>query len=470
MFRGEAVALENCPSCKKRISTKAVSCPKCGHPLSSGWAEARRKKRGRIYVIVAGILGTLFLAPGAAGLLAFGHPMLALGAGAVIGSVSIVALVRPLNVPVFRSRLITLGALYFSAYAVFGGWEMFKGESEANTSPSLSMEMPAKKPPETAANSDAIKGDPQLSSAPRSSERRGTISVTPSTKSLRRMISPVSVEQCPEKRVISDWHSQCKRIFSYTIIPPTWDDEHPTRLTLVYDGERVSIVALVPDWYHRKFYTNEMPVIAIIDGEKYVPNRSWFVESRPPKVSVGQDIFDDFEWKQDAQWVASVEASEKLIDAFRKGVSAEVAFTADGKKTAIISLSGFSAALDAATVVTKSSATASVTPQTDTQAVNEVERHLTKNVFGVTRSSLKPVKNPKGQGYFVYVPETRFPGIEYERKFIWFVGNGATLRLNGATSILTPDLPWPRDVDWKVFEGAGVDQSNITEFGLSLAF
>ncbi len=47
---GVVMALEECPSCFKRISTKATSCPKCGEPLSPGWdnrvVRRRLKKAG----------------------------------------------------------------------------------------------------------------------------------------------------------------------------------------------------------------------------------------------------------------------------------------------------------------------------------------------------------------------------------------------------------------------------------------
>lgn len=55
------MALENCPSCEKRISEKAKNCPKCGEPLVSGWVEAAVRKRWRarlqrLGIIVVGII------------------------------------------------------------------------------------------------------------------------------------------------------------------------------------------------------------------------------------------------------------------------------------------------------------------------------------------------------------------------------------------------------------------------------
>ena len=33
-----------CPSCRKRLSQNATSCPNCGHPLPYGWAKAAKTK------------------------------------------------------------------------------------------------------------------------------------------------------------------------------------------------------------------------------------------------------------------------------------------------------------------------------------------------------------------------------------------------------------------------------------------
>ena len=38
------MALVSCPSCSKQIAEDATTCPKCGQPLSPGWAEKRRQE------------------------------------------------------------------------------------------------------------------------------------------------------------------------------------------------------------------------------------------------------------------------------------------------------------------------------------------------------------------------------------------------------------------------------------------
>lgn len=57
------MALEDCPSCGKRISEKARSCPKCGEPLEANWGDravsqrwrARARRLVTIVVVVSAI-------------------------------------------------------------------------------------------------------------------------------------------------------------------------------------------------------------------------------------------------------------------------------------------------------------------------------------------------------------------------------------------------------------------------------
>ncbi len=77
-------------------------------------------------------------------------------------------------------------------------------------------------------------------------------------------------------------------------------------------------------------------------------------------------------------------------------------------------------------------------------AVEVVAAHLSTNKLGIEASALKSRPNPNGEGTFVYVPETRFHGVE--RKVIWLVIDGQAYPLNGATKgSVTPGLPWPRE-------------------------
>lgn len=60
--------LVDCPSCKRSISSEAISCPKCGHPLARGWSEHatqiqrdRRKVSAGIAVAIVIVLALTVL-------------------------------------------------------------------------------------------------------------------------------------------------------------------------------------------------------------------------------------------------------------------------------------------------------------------------------------------------------------------------------------------------------------------------
>lgn len=79
----------------------------------------------------------------------------------------------------------------------------------------------------------------------------------------------------------------------------------------------------------------------------------------------------------------------------------------------------------------------------------------------ITLDDLEAKANPKGEGVFVYVPETRFHGVE--RYFIWVVIDGEAYKLNGATDLLTPDLEFPRNADPALWEQTGLEKYSAIE-------
>lgn len=85
-----------------------------------------------------------------------------------------------------------------------------------------------------------------------------------------------------------------------------------------------------------------------------------------------------------------------------------------------------------------------------TRAIQLVSSLLEYNDLNIRASDLRGKNNPKGQGVFVYVPKTRFRGVE--RYIAWVVIDGRAYSINGATKNVTPSLPWPReapDAAWK---------------------
>jgi hypothetical protein len=94
-------------------------------------------------------------------------------------------------------------------------------------------------------------------------------------------------------------------------------------------------------------------------------------------------------------------------------------------------------------------------------AIEVVAQTLGENKLGVTASHLHSLANPAGDGTFVYVPETRFHGVE--RYIIWLVLDGQAYPLNGATKgTVTPTLPWPREASEAHWARTGLDPYTAT--------
>lgn len=70
-------------------------------------------------------------------------------------------------------------------------------------------------------------------------------------------------------------------------------------------------------------------------------------------------------------------------------------------------------------------------------------------------------RNPDGEGVLVYVPRTRFWGVE--RKLVWLVIDGQAFPLNGASATVTPSLPWPREAPEGVWKKTGLDPYQATK-------
>ena len=89
-------------------------------------------------------------------------------------------------------------------------------------------------------------------------------------------------------------------------------------------------------------------------------------------------------------------------------------------------------------------------------AIVTVTKNIGSNELGITTSSLRSKPNPLGEGTFVYVPKTRFNGVE--RKIIWIVIDDQVFPLNGATKgSLTPNLSWPREAPKNLWSRTGLD-------------
>ena len=106
--------------------------------------------------------------------------------------------------------------------------------------------------------------------------------------------------------------------------------------------------------------------------------------------------------------------------------------------------------------------TAAIGHVASADAIATVAPTLPGNKLGIKASDLKSMTNPKGAGTFVYVPQTRFQGVE--RLLIWLVVDGKAFALNGATKgTVTPSLPWPREAPKELWQKTGLDPYSPAE-------
>lgn len=292
----------------------------------------------------------------------------------------------------------------------------------------------------------------------------------------RHLAKPSIVPERKEKLVLGcdtrqfqDWSNQCTRIIGYAdvLLPP---NETATKLVISYDGDRIELFGMVPKAYHYRFYTNALPTLAVLRGEHYVADRSFFNEHISPTITVGK-VRATLAWSANPHWAAPRAATAQLINAFRKGSKASITFAhwgEGGGQRAEISLFGFSAALRNFEPHPRFESTESPSSISVSDAVRLVGGMLVPNQLGVEFSDLKGVVNPKGSGVFVYVARTRFGGVE--RKFIWFVSGKTVMKLNGATHKLAPAVPFARNAPASVWAGTGLTPGSVRPAGLALAF
>ncbi len=95
------------------------------------------------------------------------------------------------------------------------------------------------------------------------------------------------------------------------------------------------------------------------------------------------------------------------------------------------------------------------------KAINTVAGNLKANKLKIEVKDLRSKDNPKGEGVFVYVPQTRFYGVK--RNIIWLVIEGQAYPLNGPTKTLISSLAWPREAPEEVWDKTGLNPYTPTE-------
>lgn len=296
-------------------------------------------------------------------------------------------------------------------------------------------------------------------------------SVQPVSAALARDTEPPVETREPETdsgaREYEDWRSDRSMILTFASVQIPRQDE-AARLAISYDGHRVRLSGLYSKDYYMQSFTQSPPVFAAMDGTPYVAYPWFFEQAAPTTIRVG-DVKIRLVWDGAPHWVASEADTAKLVQAFAKGLVAEVGYSASqagkaGHFESSVPLAGFRSALTAFHD-TNEPMSASGHAQ---DPLDLIAPHLTGNQFEISRDDLRQKDNPNGEGYFVYVPETRFNGTE--RLFIWFANRGHVTKINGATDNLTPELPFPREAQYDIWNGSGLTHDTLTEVGLDTAF
>lgn len=90
------------------------------------------------------------------------------------------------------------------------------------------------------------------------------------------------------------------------------------------------------------------------------------------------------------------------------------------------------------------------------EAIRAVAAGLGPNKLGVEPRHLLTKENPRGEGTFVYVGQTRFGAME--RFVMWLVIDGQAYAFNSPTKGLTPAHPWPREASSEAWSRTGLDR------------
>lgn len=225
--------------------------------------------------------------------------------------------------------------------------------------------------------------------------------------------------------------------------------------------------------FERKMYTTEPNVAYKIDGKNLVIARY----SELPSFTKGLYIKVNNEKKypdeciSNACFFKSLETNSQVVGLLNgSGVTLTV-YKATGLPVDVRLMTLSSKGFSNPYAKTKKSATKSalVRSLSADEALAVVGRHLNVyNKFSVSKSDLKITRNTLGKGYFIFVDRST------RRPIVWFSNNKNVMKLNGPTHVLTPQLPWPRDVQNELvgtskdmWQGTGLTIGSITEQGLA---
>lgn len=101
-------------------------------------------------------------------------------------------------------------------------------------------------------------------------------------------------------------------------------------------------------------------------------------------------------------------------------------------------------------------------------AIDLVARDISANKLEIHAADLVARKNPTGEGTFVYVPRTRFEGVE--RHIVWIVVDDKAYAVTGPAKMITPDLPSPMQASESMWSRTGLSSVHAEEDAVKILF
>lgn len=101
-------------------------------------------------------------------------------------------------------------------------------------------------------------------------------------------------------------------------------------------------------------------------------------------------------------------------------------------------------------------------------AIDLVSAAMVPTELNLEANSLRAMKNPVGEGTFVYAPQTKFSGVE--RHVIWLVHNDTPYALTGAASLATPKFKTAAAATDAAWARTGINKNMAEQDAVKIVF
>ncbi len=254
------------------------------------------------------------------------------------------------------------------------------------------------------------------------------------------------IYQCNEK-------ARCS-IFSYSNLKDN-SSSSPKLNVYVLSFNRNGSIRIEELWdtnFHRKSFTYPLPVVLKINNINLVRNEYSGIihEKYPIKIKFGDDVivadncslkYCEYRKKRKInKIIAALKASQDLtiVRAMRESMESELI----DQELFKIKPNNFFPLL--VKLYSKPEPKINIKQLSANESLNLIASYISTNKLDVNVNDLAVKTNEKGIGYFVYSTRTILNG--FKRNIIWFVADNKAMKLNAPTNLVTPTIPWPRDV------------------------